>query len=355
MNKKLVLENGIEFYGKSFGSDVDCVAQLIFVTSMIGYQEILTDPSYANQMVVMTYPLIGNYGIIEDDNQSKIMPLTALIVREYNDKPSNFRYTKTVAEVLEENNVAGLAQIDTRKLTRILRSEGSMKGIICDVETSVETALKNISEHVVDTNVIQKLSVKKTWYSRTSNYNYNVVVIDCGGYISLIKSLNNLGCNVTVVPYDYSSEKILALKADGVVISNGAGNPYDATQVIETIKELQNKMPMLGVGFGYLLIGIANGLKVSEMKCGHHGKNYPVLDVITNKIEMTAQNHSYVIDSVDEKVSVCKVNAMDKTIEGIIVNDSKCMGVSYYPNAHLSNNAYIWLIDQIKKSVEEAK
>ena len=348
MNKKLILENGVEFIGKSFGKNGDCISKLIFDTSMIGYQEILSDPSYYNQMVVMTYPLIGNYGMIEDDNESKNMHVSALIVREYNDKPSNFRYTKTLDEVLQENNIVGISEIDTRKLTRILRNEGGMKGFICDIDMGVDEAISRMNEHSEDKNVTEKVSVKKTWYSRTSNYNSNIVVVDCGGNNSLIKNLNNLCCNVIVVPYNYDYNQIIALKPDGIIISNGPGNPYDASIVIDTIKKIQNKIPLLGVGFGYLLIAIANGMDVEKLKYGHHGKNYPVLDLKTNKIEMTCQNYSYVVSKSNDEKNVFKVNVIDKTIEGICIENQMCMGVSYYPNIHCEDNAYYWLLNQIK-------
>ncbi|MBO5346256.1 MAG: carbamoyl phosphate synthase small subunit, partial [Paludibacteraceae bacterium] len=201
-NKKIVLENGYEFFGYGFGADREVVNEIVFNTSMVGYQEIISDPSYTGQMVVMTYPLIGNYGITDEDYETKFPTCGGLIVREYNDVPSNFRYTKTLNEVLEEHNIPGIMGIDTRRLTRIIRSEGSQRVIITDINTSKEEALRRIAETPVMHDHVAQVSCKKRWFSRTPNHKYDVVAIDCGIKYNIIRALNARGCNVTVVPYN---------------------------------------------------------------------------------------------------------------------------------------------------------
>ena len=231
-NKKIVLENGNEFFGYGFGADIEAINEIVFNTSMVGYQEIMSDPSYTDQMVVMTYPLIGNYGITDEDYETKFPTLGGLIVREYNDVPSNFRYTKTLSEVLEEHNIPGISGVDTRQITRIIRSEGSQRVIITDISVSKEEALKRIAEQPITRNQVARVSCKKRWFSRTPNHKYDVVAIDCGIKYNIIRSLNNRNCNVTVVPYNTSIEDILAFQPDGIFLSNGPGDPTDVPHVI---------------------------------------------------------------------------------------------------------------------------
>ena len=210
-NKKIVLENGCEFFGYGFGADREAVNEIVFNTSMVGYQEIISDPSYTGQMVVMTYPLIGNYGITDEDYETKFPTCGGLIVREYNDVPSNFRYTKTLAEVLEEHNIPGIMGIDTRRLTRIIRSEGSQRVIITDASVSKEEALEKLKNTPIMHDHVKQVSCKKRWFSRTPNHKYDVIAIDCGIKYNIIRALNARGCNVTVVPYDTTAEEILVV------------------------------------------------------------------------------------------------------------------------------------------------
>ena len=232
-NKKIVLEDGEEYYGYGFGADQEAICEIVFNTSMVGYQEIVSDPSYTYQMVVMTYPLIGNYGITDDDYETKQPTIGGMIVREYNDLPSNFRYTKTLSEYLEENDIPGIAGIDTRKLTRSIREKGSRKVIITDISTSKQKALKKLKENEIPRDAVEKVSCKKKWYSRTANPNHHIVAIDCGIKLNIVRSLNKRGCNVTVVPYNTAAKEIINLKPDGIFLSNGPGDPEDVKEVIK--------------------------------------------------------------------------------------------------------------------------
>ncbi len=238
-NKKIVLENGCEFYGYAFGSDKEAVNEIVFNTSMVGYQEIISDPSYTDQMVCMTYPLIGNYGMADEDYETRVPTMGGLIVREYNDLPSNFRYTKTLSEVLDEYGIPGISGIDTRKITRIIRDEGSQKVIITDASTPYEEALAKVREYVIPTDMVSRVSCKKRWYSRTPNHKYDVVAIDCGIKMNIVRKLNEKGCNVTVVPYNTTAEEILNMNPDGLFLSNGPGNPEDVQPVINVVKALK--------------------------------------------------------------------------------------------------------------------
>ena len=336
MDKKLVLENGITFYGKSFGSKNKKIAELVFNTSMVGYQEILSDPSYCGQMVCMTYPLIGNYGLTEEDYESKNIYISGFIVREYNDLPSNFRYTKKLGDAMEENDVAGISEIDTRYLTQIIRDNGSMLAMICDADYSDELTLKELKEYKVDKLVLKQVSTKKIWYSRTPNPKYNIVAVDCGMKMNIVRKLNQLKCNVTVVPYDTSFEKIMELNPDGLFISNGPGDPMDVVEVIELIKEAKGKIPILGICLGHQIIGLACGAKTYKMKFGHRGANHPVKNLETGKIEITSQNHSYAIDInslKDTTLELTHINEIDHEPEGMMDKKNYIISVQYHPES----------------------
>ena len=296
-NRKLVLEDGSEYCGYGFGSPCQLVCELVFNTSMVGYQEIVSDPSYTDQAVVMTYPLIGNYGITDDDFECKNPSIGALIVYDYNDRPSNFRYTKTLSELLEENGIPGIYGVDTRRLTRSIRDFGSRRCIITDISTPVGEALEIIKNTPVPHDAVARVSCKKRWYSRTANPQFNVVALDCGIKLGIVRSLNRLGCNVTVVPYDTPAEEIEFMKPDGVFLSNGPGDPEDVTPVIETVKKLRGKYPLFGICLGHQMISLAYGAKTYKLKFGHRGGNHPVLNKLTGKIEITSQNHSYAVDN----------------------------------------------------------
>ena len=318
MNKKLVLENGTVFEGRGFGADRDAVAELVFNTSMVGYQEIVSEHNYFEQMVVLTYPIVGSYGVNDEDDESKNPHIGGLIVRDYNDVPSNFRYTKTLSEAMEEDGIPGIYGLDTRMLTRIIRKEGSLKAMITSIETPTEQALDVLRGWRASENPVAKVSSLKRWYSRTPNHKYNVVAVDCGIRMSSVRKFKAMGCNVTVVPYNTSAEKILALQPDGLFISDGPGDPHSVPCVVELIRALQGKLPILGVGLGHLLICLACGAQVEKMHVGHHGCNHPIRDLETGKIEIgeLCQNYTVVPSSVEgTDLRITYVNVLDGTVE----------------------------------------
>ena len=318
MNKKLVLEDGTVFPGFGFGANRDAIADLVFNTSMVGYQEIVSENSYYEQMVVMTYPIIGSYGVNDEDDECKNPNIGGLIVRDYNDIPSNFRYTKTLSEAMEEDNIPGIFGLDTRMLTRLIREKGTMKAMITDIDTPVEAALEAIQAWEPTHDAVAKVSCTKRWYSRTPNHKYSVVAVDCGIKLSSIRNLNKLGCNVTVVPYNTTAEQVLALQHDGLFIYDGPGDPNDVPTVIKLIQDLQGQMPILGVELGHQLVCLANGAKMKKMHCGHHGSNHPIRDLDTGKIEMAKQSHNFVLDADSlegTNLRVTHVNVLDGTPE----------------------------------------
>ncbi len=349
--RKIILENGKEFYGEGFGGRSDAVCELVFNTSVVGYQEIISDPSYTNQAVIMTYPLIGNYGMTDEDYETKIPTIGGLIVREYNDVPSNFRYTKTLSEILEDYNVPGISEVDTRMLTRMIRTEGSMKAMITDIGTPLDEAVERLSKYTLPTDSVARVSCRKRWYSRTPNHKYNVVAVDCGIKQNIIRKLNERACNVTVVPYNTTADEILALSPDGIIISNGPGDPCDVQPVVNLIKALRGRVPMFGIGLGHQLIALAHGGKCEKMKLGHRG-GYPIRDTATGKIFVSAQNHGYTVTpgSLDGTgLTVTHVNVVDGTVEGCVNKDDKILTAQFHPEAAPGAQDCLYLFEDFIK------
>ena len=226
-NRKLILEDGQEYYGYGFGAQCDKVCEIVFNTSMVGYQEIISDPSYTYQAVVMTYPLIGNYGMADDDYETKIPTIGALVVREYNDEPSNFRCSKTLSQVMKEYNIPGICGVDTRKINRSIRDLGSRKALITGIDTQKEWGMKMLEQTQIPTDAVMKVSCKEPWLSRTEHERFTVVAIDCGMKMNIVRSLNKRGCKVIIVPWDTPAAEIEKFRPDGVFISNGPGDPTD--------------------------------------------------------------------------------------------------------------------------------
>ncbi len=356
--KKLVLEDGREFPGIGFASDCERVGELVFNTSMVGYQEILSDPSYADQIIVMTYPLIGNYGITDEDYETKFPSIGGMIVKENNDSPSNFRYTKTLAEVLEENDIPAISGIDTRMLTRILRDAQGMRAIITDINTPTEEAVKKIKSVDRPTNLVSKVSCKKRWFARTANYKYDIVAIDCGMKYNMVRSLNAHNCNVTVVPWNTTAEQIMAFKPDGVLISNGPGSPEDVPEVVETIRQLRGKVPMFGICLGHQLIALAYGAKIGIINPGHRGGNHPVKELKTGKVLITSQNHGYAVEKESVKntpLSITHVNLLDNTVEGCECLEDKVISVQFHPESAPGPQDTIYLFDKFIQMIPEVK
>ena len=335
-NKKLVFENRREFAGVGFGADVETVQEVVFNTSMVGYQEIMSDPSYCGQIVCMTYPLIGNYGLADEDYETKTPRIGGFIVREYNDAPSNFRYTKTLSQELEENGIPGISGVDTRLITRMIRNEGSMRAIMTDIDVPTEEALARLAASPVPHDQVPSVSCKKVWYSRTPNYKYNVVAIDCGIKHNIIRRLNQCGCNVIIVPHDTPAERVMALHPDGVFLSNGPGDPEDVLPVIELVKNIQGRLPVFGICLGHQMIALANGAKTYKLKFGHRGGNHPVKNLLTGKVEITSQNHSYAVDSdslKDTCLELTHINLLDNTAEGMRCDEQMIFSVQYHPES----------------------
>ncbi len=358
-DKKIVLENGKEFYGYGFGADVTAINELVFNTSMVGYQEIISDPSYTDQMVCMTYPLIGNYGMTDEDYETKVPTMGGLIVREYNDLPSNFRYTKTLSEVLLEYDIPGISGVDTRMITRIIRDEGSQKVMICDANKPLVDALQMVRDYQIPTDMVSRVSCKKRWYSRTPNHKYDVVAIDCGIKHNIIRKLNEKGCNVTVVPFDTSADEIMKMQPDGLFLSNGPGNPEDVQPVINVVKELHGQLPIFGICLGHQMISLALGAKTFKMKFGHRGGNHPVMNIETDKIEITSQNHSYAVDVKSLEgtpLTLTHKNLLDDTAEGVESAENKLFSVQYHPESAPGpqDSAYLFdkFIDLMAKEAE---
>lgn len=356
-NKKLVFENGTVFTGTGFGADVERVCEVVFNTSMVGYQEIFSDCSYNEQFVCMTYPLIGNYGMADEDYETKNPKMGGFIVREYNESLANFRAAKTLGDVMEENGIPGIAGMDTRRITRMIREQGSMRAVICNAEKTDEEALHLLQSTPVPHNQVQNVSCKKKWYSRAAGVQYNVVAVDCGIKHSIISSLAARHCNVTVVPYTTTAEEILALAPDGLFLSNGPGDPEDVTPVIQLVQQLRGRLPMFGICLGHQMIALAYGCKTYKLKFGHRGGNHPVKNLATGKLEITAQNHSYAVDPASVAgtgLAVSHINLLDNTVEGLVSNDGLTFSVQYHPESCPGAQDSAYLFDEFVQKMEQA-
>lgn len=355
-NRKLILEDGSVYVGYGFGAPDDRVCEIVFNTSMVGYQEIVSDPSYTDQAVVMTYPLIGNYGITDEDFETRVPSIGALIVSEYNDLPSNFRCTKTLSEILEENSIPGIEGIDTRKLTRSIRDLGSRRVLLTGMETSVEEGLRILAETPVRQDAVSRVSCRKRWFSRTPDHLYNVVAVDCGIKLNIVRSLNARGCNVTVVPWNTDAQTVLAMKPDGLFLSNGPGDPEDVTPVIQLVKDLRGKLPIFGICLGHQMISLAYGAKTYKLKFGHRGGNHPVQNVLTGKVEITSQNHSYAVDASTLEgtgLEMTHRNLLDGTVEGVRCVQDRVFSVQYHPESAPGPQDSAYLFDQFIESMQE--
>ena len=357
-DRKIVLEDGSEYYGYGFGDECDKICEIVFNTSMVGYQEIISDPSYTYQAVVMTYPLIGNYGITDEDFETKTPTIDGLIVREYNDQPSNFRYTKTLSEVMCEYHIPGVSGIDTRKLTRSIRDLGSRRVMITSASTPTEKALEEIRNTPEPKDAVSKVSCKKRWYSRTSNARFNVIAVDCGIKLNIVRSLNARGCNVTVVPYNTPACEVERMNPDGIFLSNGPGNPEDVTEVKELVKELKGKYPIFGICLGHQIISLAYGAKTYKLKFGHRGGNHPVKNLKTGKIEITSQNHSYAVDinSLENTgLKLTHINLLDNTAEGVECESDCVFSVQYHPESAPGPQDSAYLFDKFIRNMQNNK
>ena len=335
-DRKIILEDGEEYLGFGFGANADRVLEIVFNTSMVGYQEILSDPSYTDQAVVMTYPLIGNYGMAADDYETATPTIGALVVREYNDEPSNFRAEKTLGEVMREYGIPGIAGVDTRKLNRSIRDHGSRKAILCSANVPLDEGLRILRETALPKNAVSRVSCRAPYEVGEAGSRFHVVAVDCGMKLNIVRSLVQRGCRVTVVPWNTTAGAILSLSPDGVFLSNGPGDPTDVPETVETVKGLIGRVPLFGICLGHQVLSLAYGAKTYKLKFGHRGGNHPVRDLETGKIEISSQNHSY---AVDEKslsgtgLAVTHRNLLDGTVEGVACKKDGAFSVQYHPES----------------------
>ncbi len=357
-DKKIVLENGREFFGHGFGADCERTAELVFNTSVVGYQEVLSDLSYTGQIVLMTYPLIGNYGINDEDFESKTPSMSGMIVRDYTDSPSNFRYTKTLSEAMEDFGIPGISGVDTRQIARIIRDEGSQRVLITDADMPLEECLAKLQAWEYPRDVVRQVSCKRRWYSRTSNPKYNVAVLDCGIKLNIVREMNRMGCNVTVLPFDTKPADILRLEPDGLFLSNGPGDPENVTEVIETVRALKGQLPIFGICLGHQMIALACGAHTYKMKFGHRGGNHPVLNQDTGRIEITSQNHSFAVDPESLRgtgLRVTHINLLDQTIEGVEDAANRMFSVQYHPESAPGPQDSNYLFEKFLKNMDIQK
>ena len=354
-DRKIILEDGTDYYGYGFGDEADRMVEIVFNTSMVGYQEILSDPSYTYQAVVMTYPLIGNYGMADEDYETLIPTIGGLVVREYNDEPSNFRSTKTLAQVMEKYHIPGVWGVDTRKLARSIRDMGSRKAYITGADTPKEQGIELLQKTEFPRDAVSKVSCKKMWQSIAPGAKYHVVAIDCGMKLNIVRSLNACGCSVTVVPWNTTAEQVEELKPDGIFISNGPGDPTDAVPVIEMVRRLRGRYPMFGICLGHQIISLAYGAKTYKLKFGHRGGNHPVRNLLNGKIEITSQNHSYAVDGdslAGTPLAVTHVNILDGTVEGVECREDKIFSVQYHPESAPGPQDSAYLFDRFLTLME---
>jgi len=345
----LLLEDGTCFTGLGFGAEGKKCGEVVFNTAMSGYQEILTDPSYHEQIITMTYPLIGNYGTNVLDVESDNLYLSGFIVKENCNFPSNWRSGFSLDEYLKKHNVPAIEDIDTRKLVMLIRQTGAMRGIICTDGTSIKNLKDELGKYpgLVGRDIVKNVCAKKSykWDKPVEDEfgqlhkappKYNVVAFDFGIKQNILRLLVSHGCKVTVVPADTTAEDVLKLKPDGVFLSNGPGDPGPISYAIETIRKLLGKVPIFGICLGHQLLGLALGGSSFKLKFGHHGANHPVKNLATGKIEITSQNHGFCIDPDslgDKDVQITHMNLNDNTLEGFRCKNVPAFAVQYHPEA----------------------
>lgn len=354
MKRQLVLENGEVFIGDRFGSDRDIVGEVVFTTGMTGYQETLSDPSYCGQIVTFTYPLIGNYGINRDDFETIRPFINGMIVKEACEKPSNWRSLSSINDFLIENDIPGISGIDTRRLTRIIRNHGTLKGAICSAEADPLQVAEKLKETELPHNQVEIVSTKRPYQS--PGRGKRVVVVDFGMKHGILRELNRRHCDSIIVPYDTTAEEILRLKPDGVLLTNGPGDPQNVPEAIEMLRHLIGKTPIFGICLGHQLLALACGAKTEKLKFGHRGSNHPVKDLKTGKVYMTSQNHGFAvsIESLgNTELEVTHVALNDGTVEGLRHRVHPAFTVQYHPEASPGPEDANPLFDQFMELMEK--
>ena len=356
MKAFLILEDGTVFTGTSIGSTRDMISEIVFNTSMTGYLEVLTDPSYAGQAVVMTYPLIGNYGITPDMESLKAWP-DGYIVRELSRMPSNFRCEGTIQDFLKKYDIPGIAGVDTRALTKILREKGTMNGMITTNENyDLEEVISKLKNYKVE-GVVSKVTCEEKYVLEGTGK--KVALLDLGAKKNIAKSLNDRGCEVTVYPADTTAEEIIASNPDGIMLSNGPGDPAECTSIIKEIKKLyETDIPIFAICLGHQLMALATGGTTYKLKYGHRGGNHPVKDLQTGRVYISSQNHGYVVDEdkIDPNVAVPAFkNVNDGTNEGLAYVGKNIFTVQYHPEACPGPQDSGYLFDRFLRMMEEGK
>ncbi len=357
MKAKLALEDGTIFNGYAFGASGERCGEVVFNTSMAGYQEILTDPSYKGQIVTMTYPLIGNYGVNSEDVESAKPYVEGFVVRERSSLASNWRCEKPLDEYLSENNIIGIEGIDTRALTRHIRLQGAMKAVISTDDSDDQRLTKKAkeSEGLVGRDLVREVTSDKTW-SWNEKGKYKVMVIDCGVKFNMLRELASRGCHVVIVPPKTTTEQILKAKPDGLLLSNGPGDPDGVPYVVDTVKELLGKVPIFGICFGHQMLGLAMGGKTFKLKFGHHGANHPVKDLKTGKVHITVQNHGFCVDIdslSNQDVEITHINLNDNTMEGLRHKKLPVFSVQFHPEAGPGPHDSKYLFDEFLKMIKK--
>ena len=356
MKKKLILESGEVFHGKGFGANQDIDGEVVFNTGMTGYQELITDPSYCGQIVCMTYPLIGNYGINRDDYESIEPAIKGLIVKEICDYPSNFRNQMDLDEFFQKRNPSGISGIDTRRLTRVLRNSGVVKGKIVAENAEENAVIEQLKNTDFPIDQVASVSTKTSYAS--PGRGLKVVLVDFGSKLGILRELTQRDCDVTVVSQDTTAEQIMLINPDGVMLSNGPGDPEDVKGAIEMIQKLLGKVPIFGICLGHQLIGLACGAKTFKLKFGHRGGNHPVLDLAKNKVAITSQNHGYAVDQESLKstdLEETHIALNDRTNEGLKHKIHPCFSVQYHPEASPGPEDANYLFDEFIDLMEQFK
>ncbi len=376
MTKKasLALEDGLVFHGLAFGAEGEVYGEIVFNTSLSGYQEILTDPSYKGQIVTMTYPHIGNYGVNEQDEEARKPWVEGFIVRELSPTVSNYRSQMSLDEYMKKHGKIGIQEIDTRKLVKHLRDHGAKKGVISTIDHDPVSLVKKAreSQSIVGVDLVKEVTCQKPYEYREALLKgfewgapsgdkkkpLKVVAVDCGIKTNILRKLVQHGFSVTVVPASATAEEILKYEPDGVFLSNGPGDPSAVPYVVETVRKLIGKKPIFGICLGQQILGQALGGTTSKLKFGHRGGNHPVLDLLTQRVEITAQNHGFVVDieSLPEgEVEITHVNLNDKTLEGFRHKKHPVFSVQYHPENSPGPHDSDYLFQRFYELVEEAK